>query len=71
MKDLRIEQLANLLVQYSTAIKPGDKVLVQGSANAAPLLRAVYRAVLEAEGFPFLNISLPGLEEIFYRYASA
>jgi len=70
MKDLRIEQLANLLVQYSTAIKPGDKVLVQGSANAAPLLRAVYRAVLEAEGFPFLNISLPGLEEIFYRYAS-
>jgi len=68
--DARIEKLAELLVRYSTAVKPGDKVLIQGASNAAPLLSAIYVAILKSGGYPFMNVSLPGIEEALYRHAS-
>ena len=42
MPDLRIEKLADVLVNYSVAVQPGDKVLIQGGAIAQPLFEAVY-----------------------------
>jgi aminopeptidase len=68
--DPRVEKLADLLVRYSTEIKKGDKVLIQGVSSADPLIRAVYRSVLLQGGHPFLNLTLPGLDEIFYKYAT-
>ncbi|MCX7982662.1 MAG: aminopeptidase [Syntrophales bacterium] len=68
--DHRIDKLADLLVRYSIALKPKEKVLIQGSALASPLLSAIYAAVLKNGGYPFMHISLPGQEEIFYRFAS-
>ncbi len=70
MTDLRIEKLADVLVNYSVAVRPGDKVIVQGGALAAPLLRAVYAKVLQAGGHPLMLASLPGTEELLFRYAS-
>lgn len=70
MGDPQIEQLAELLVRYSTGIRHGDKVLIQGSSYASTLITAVYRSVLRAGGLPFLALSLPGLEEILLRDAS-
>jgi aminopeptidase len=70
MADFRIEKLAQLLVTYSLSIKPGDRVVIQGQAVAGPLLKAIYARVLEAGGHPLMQVSLPGAEEIFYRYAS-
>jgi aminopeptidase len=70
MTDPRIEKLADVLVNYSVAVKPGDTVNVSGDALAAPLLRAVYARVLQAGGLPYLDISLPGMDELLYRYAS-
>lgn len=46
MTDQRIDKLADLLVNYSVAVRPGDKVLVNGDAVAEPLLKAVYARVL-------------------------
>jgi len=69
MKDPRIEKLANVLVAYSTRIQPGDKVLLQGDAVAEPLIKAVYAEVLQAGGYPLTIVSLPGMEELFFRYA--
>jgi len=60
-----------LLVDYSLAIKAGDRVVIQGQPVAAPLIEALYARVLQAGGHPLLQVSLPGVEEIFYRYASA
>jgi aminopeptidase len=68
--DLRIEKLAELLVDYSVGVKPGEKVAIQGEVLATPLLKAVYARVLQAGGNPFLVVSPNGLDEIFYRYAS-
>jgi len=70
MTDSRIEKLADVLVNYSVAVQPGDKVLVQGGTPAEPLLKAVYAKVLQAGGHPLMLISLSGAEELFFRYAS-
>ncbi len=70
MTDPRIEKLADVLVNYSVGVKRGDKVGIQGSAVAEPLLKAIYVKVLKAGGFPMVLAALPGIEELFYRHAS-
>ena len=70
MPDLRIEKLADVLVNYSVAVQPGDKVLIQGGAIAQPLFEAVYVKVLQAGGHPLTNVQLPNLNELRFRYAS-
>ncbi len=70
MADLRIEKLAQTLVEYSVAVKPGDKVFITSSIAAEPLLKAIYARVIQAGGNPFMMLSLPDTDEIFYRYAS-
>jgi len=70
MADRRIEKLAEVLVDYSTGIRPEDKVLIQGGAVASPLLRAVLARVLEAGGFPLTLVSLPGAEELLFRHGN-
>jgi aminopeptidase len=70
MADPRVDKLANLLVNYSIAVQPGQKVAIQGMALAEPLIRAVYAEVLKAGGHPFVQVILPGLDELFYRHAS-
>lgn len=70
MADPRVEKVADLLVNYSIAAKPGQKVAIQGSTLAEPLLKALYAAALRAGAHPSVLATLPGLEEIFYRHAS-
>ncbi len=70
MSDLRVEKLANLLVNYSIAAKPGQKVAILGSTLAEPLIRAIYASVLNAGAHPTVLATLPGLDEIFYQHAS-
>ena len=56
MAEERIDKLADVLVRYSTSVKPGDKVQIMGDAAAAPLIRAVYARVLQAGGLPLVNV---------------
>jgi len=70
MTDQRVDKLAGVLVNYSVAVQPGDKVMIRGDALAEPLLKAVYAEVLQAGGHPLMIPSLPGTEELFFRYAS-
>ncbi len=67
--DTRIEKLANVLVNYSTAVKKGDHVVIMGSVVAKPLIAAVYAQVLQAGGHPIVMAQL-GLNELFFRFAS-
>lgn len=71
MTDLRVERLAHLLVDYSVDVQPGDRVAILAAPVATPLILAVYERVLKRGGFPDLGLTLPGLEEIFFRQASA
>src|SRR4030042_2728917 len=70
MSDLRIEKLADLLVNYSVNVKKGDKVAIQGDSITEPLLKAIYTSVLQAGGHPFIIMSPQGIDDLFYRYAS-
>ena len=69
MADPRVEAMARILVDYSVNIQPGELVRVRGEYEGAPLLRAVYRRVLERGGHPWLQVGLDGVEEIFYKVA--
>ncbi|MEN6300936.1 MAG: aminopeptidase [Anaerolineaceae bacterium] len=70
MKDTRVEKLADMLVNYSVSVKPGDKVLISAPSTAAPLIGEVYKKILQAGGLPMTWLGQPDLSEILYTYAS-
>lgn len=64
MRDQRLDRLADVLVNYSTAVKPGDLVRLSGPVVGRPLLTALYRAVVCAGGNPFLAVTFDECAEI-------
>jgi aminopeptidase len=70
MRDIRIDRLAQVIVEYSTQVREGDLVAINGDAQAEPLLLALYERVLRAGGKPVVNVALAGAQEAFYDLAS-
>jgi aminopeptidase len=70
MADVRIDQLAKLLVEYSLDVQPGQVIEIGGSPVASPLLLAAYRHVLERGAHPITRISLPGVQEMMLKNGS-
>src|SRR3954453_18153494 len=68
--DSRTEALAKILVGYSTAVKEGEVVAIDGESAAAPLLLAVYEEVLKAGANPILNVALEGQIAAYFKHAS-
>ena len=68
--DPRTKALAKILVNYSTEVKEGDVVSIDGESAAAPLLLAVYEEVLQAGGNPVLNVALEGQIAAYFKHAS-
>lgn len=54
MKDVRIEKLAESLINYSIALKPGEKILIEVIGPDIPLAQALVRHAYKAGGLPFL-----------------
>lgn len=51
--DRRWHELAEVLVNYSTAVQPGERVMIAMlELDAYPLAAAVYEAVIQAGGYP-------------------
>jgi aminopeptidase len=70
LRDPRAEGLAKILVGYSTEVKEGEVVSIDGESAAAPLLLAVYEEVLRAGANPIVNVSLDGQSAAYYKHAS-
>lgn len=70
MTDPRIKNLANLLVNYSTAVQPGDWVLVRGNVLAEPLVNEVISQITQAGGHFDLSMSSNDISETYLRTAS-
>jgi aminopeptidase len=70
VRDPRAERLAKILVGYSTEVKEGEVVAIDGESAAEPLLLAVYEEVLKAGAHPILNVSLDGQGAAYYKHAS-
>jgi aminopeptidase len=71
MVDVRLQRLAHLLVTYSLAIKPGDRLAIVAGPVAAPLIREVFRETLRM--FPTnaaaqdADMSLSDFEDFVFR----
>jgi aminopeptidase len=65
-----VERLAKILVGYSTEVKEGEIVSIDGESAAAPLLLAVYEEVLKAGANPIVNVALDGQAAAYYKHAS-
>jgi aminopeptidase len=56
MNDPRLASLARILVEYSTEVKPGDHVAILSQPVAMPLVEEIYRKVLAAGGYPYVQL---------------
>lgn len=70
MGDIRLQRLANVLVNYSLALKKGDRLAIQGEAIAAPLIREVVRESIRVGARPETFVAIPGVREILLREGS-
>jgi aminopeptidase len=70
MTDTRIEKFAQILVDHSTQIKPGDRVAIEATTAAEPLIKALFATILERGGYPYLLVEFPDQEEILFKSAS-
>ena len=64
------QKYAKVLVNYSTSVKKGDKVIIRAEAQVQPLVKAVYEEVLKQGGHPVLRISLDEINNSYFKYAS-
>ena len=70
MRDQRLDKLADVLVNYSVKVQPGQLVRVRGDQVGADLLQAIFEAVLKAGGHPILRMSSEACQDIFMQSAS-
>jgi aminopeptidase len=77
MVDRRVCNLAEILVDHSTAVKPGERVVIFGREPAIPLMLEIYRVCLERGAHPYTFVrdpyGRPGLADqdfIFYKHAN-
>ncbi len=68
MFDERTDKLAKLCVHYSVDVKPKEKVVIRGSAQAAPLITEIYKHCLLRDAYPWIQPSLY-IDYFFFKHA--
>ena len=63
MADPRVTNFAKILVERCTCVKPGDRILIEATTAAEPLVRELYIQILEKGGHPLPLLQLP---DMFY-----
>lgn len=71
MIDPRLERLAEILVNYSVAVKPGDNVLVQDTGLEPAFDKALVKAVHAAGGRAFVSLRDKTLDRALLKDAPA
>jgi aminopeptidase len=72
--DSRVAKFAKVLVDHSTRVVPGDRVLIEATTAAEPLIKELYIQILERGGIPHPMIALPGMmpfsqDDMYLTYA--
>lgn len=70
MPDPRMSKLARLIAEYSVETKPGDKVYIQATTAAAPLVLELGRAFMKCGANVFPYVTVPGMDPILYEVGS-
>ena len=70
MKDPRIQQFADVLVNFSTGVKPGDKVLIEFNDIPPEVPIAIADEVFAAGGIPLLEMKDMRLQRALYLHGN-
>jgi len=69
--DQRWHQLAEIIVNYSTQIQPGQRVMIaMGEVETLPLVSAVYARCIQAGSFPQVQFLSAALNHALLRYGT-
>lgn len=69
--DKRWHQLADILVNYSTSVRSGERVMIaMKETESRPLVRAVYEAAIKAGGYPQVQFLSDELWHASMRYGA-
>jgi aminopeptidase len=73
--DSRVQKFAKVLVEHSARIVPGDRVLIEATTAAEPLVRELFIQILEKGGIPHPMIGFPGMvpfiqDDMYLTYAN-
>lgn len=69
--DPRWERLGELVVNYSTGVRPGERVMIAMiEPETFPLVQSVYRSVIRAGGFPQVQFLSETLRRSLLRYGN-
>ncbi len=60
MTDSRIRNFAKILVERCTRVQAGDRIVIEATTAAEPLIRELYIQIMEKGGIPHPLIALPG-----------
>jgi aminopeptidase len=63
-------KLAKVAINYSVKVKPGDQVVIRAYTTSEELIKAIYVEAVKAGGHPRVLASIPGMRELFYKYAN-
>src|SRR3954447_21986598 len=69
MREERLVKLARVLVDYSVEAGEGEQIVVSGGVAAESLIKEVYARLLDVGAIPIPQISLPGMQELFFGHA--
>lgn len=70
MRDARLNKLAQVIVNYSVEIKPGQLVRLTGDPIAMPLLEAMYEQIIKAGAHVVFQATPDSFQELFFKYAN-
>ena len=75
MADPRVSKFAKVLVEHSARVVPGDRILIEATTAAEPLVRELYIQILEKGGIPHTAIGFPGMvpfiqDDMYLTYAN-
>ena len=75
MADPRVSKFAKVLVEHSARVVPGDRILIEATTAAEPLVRELYIQILEKGGIPHPAIGFPGMvpfiqDDMYLTYAN-
>lgn len=70
VKDIRLEKLANLLVNYSTKVKKGDTVYIEGDEAAIPYIIEVAKAAIKNGANVNYIVGISEINEYLLKYGT-
>jgi aminopeptidase len=70
MVDPRINRLADLIVEYSLELSPGQVFRIDAAEVASPLVLAMYKAAVRAGAHPYSALGLEGTLELLLEHGT-